>query len=142
MKYKKFKYLFIIIAFVSCSQSKPNEEEIIGIWKGPQGAIIELKKDYTTSITNYPLKLNNTNFKGNLNGDGTWKIYKDERDRWWSVQISAKNDTIIPELYSNGIAIELLVARSGSFGNGSEIKNLFIWKGDPDADNRYEFKKQ
>ena len=142
MKFKKLKYILIVCLFISCSQPKPNNEEIIGVWESSEGVTIELKKDYSIRITDYPLSLNNRDFKGVLNGNGTWKIYKDKRDHWWSIQISAQNDRIIPELQSNGIAVELLIARSGLLGNGSEITSLFIWKGDPDADNRYEFKKQ
>ncbi|SHJ71975.1 hypothetical protein [Aquimarina spongiae] len=141
MLYKKLKYILIVILLVSCAKPQPSEDQITGTWKGLDGARIELNANHKVKIVNYPLNLNNSNFKGTLNGSGTWKIYKDKRDPWWSIEILAENDKMIPELQSKGIAIELFITQSGLLGNGSQVKNLFIWKGDPDLDDRYQFYK-
>ncbi len=141
MSYKCLKYFSVALILFSCSQAKPTTDEIVGLWKSSDGSTIEFYSNDSVHIMDYPLNINNSSYKGLLRGTGEWKITKDPRDRWWSVQISAEGDRYIPELQSKGIAIELLISRTGDFGNGSEIKRLFVQKGDPDLDDRYEFKK-
>ncbi len=136
------KCLCFILLFIGCGSPKPLENKIVGIWKSKDGSIIELKDNNSVKIINYPLNLSNSDFKGVINGNGTWKVYKDKSVSWWIIELSITTDRIIPHLQSNGIALDLLIARNGLLGNGEDITSLFFWIGDPDTDNRYEFKKK
>ena len=102
---------------------------------------MKFETDDSVLVTGYPLNVSNPIFNGVLNGKGTWKSIKDPSARWWSLELSIISFEFIPEVQSNGIGIELYVTREGTVGNDQNIKNLFIWKGDPDADDRYEFVK-
>ena len=76
------------------------------------------------------------------NGFGTWSISDNKvGSLFWKIEITSQS-VKKSALINNGLAIELLVSRSGLGGSNSKITSLFIWKGDPDADDRYEFKKQ
>lgn len=134
--------IIIALCFFACSNSELKHEDIIGVWLSTDGAKLEFKNNNFIEINNYPLRLNNSNFKGMLNGKGTWEIIKDRKGNWKNIQISAENSTEISELLSKGIAIDLFISRSGFFNNGAEIDNLFIWIGDPDLAKRYKFMKQ
>lgn len=131
----------LMLTFVSCSAPIPDENQIVGIWKGKERAIIHLNPNHTAQIINYPLNLNNSSFTGLINGSGSWKLTKSKSDHWWSLEILIKSDRQIKELQSNNIAIELLISRTGLIGTGSEVKSLFTFIGDPDSNVRYEFNK-
>lgn len=141
MIWKLLAYTAILATLTSCSNPQPGKQEIVGTWRSVDGATLKLTANDSVLVTGYPLSVSNPSFKGFLNGSGTWKSIKDPNARWWSIELSITSSEFIPEAQSNKIGIELYVVRNGSVGNGPNIENLFIWKGDPDADNRYEFVK-
>ena len=141
MIWKLLPYTAVLVALTSCSNPQPGKQEIVGVWRSVDGATLKLTAHDSVLVTGYPLRVSNPSFKGILNGSGTWKSIKDPNARWWSVELSITSFEFLPEAQSNKIGIELYVVRSGGAGNGSDIENLFIWKGDPDSDDRYEFVK-
>lgn len=135
-------FIFIVITILSCNSPKPTIEDITGVWVSQEGATLTFKKDAKIDIEDYPLYLANNTFEGKYDGYGTWSISDSKvSSLFWKIDIVSKG-VGKTQLINNGLAIELLVSRSGFGGSSSEITSLFIWKGDPDADNRYEFKKQ
>lgn len=134
------KCLFLSLFLIGCG-SEPSEEKLRGIWKSKEGATIELKSNNFVEIANYPLSLSNSFYKGKLNGNGTWRVYKNDFYNRWMVELSVTNNKIIPELLSDGIIVEFVIDRSGFLGNGPEITSLFVWLDDSDLSKIYEFKK-
>ena len=140
--YKYISFILVITIIVSCSAPQPSIEDITGVWESIEGARFKFDKNGEVDVKDYPLYLSNTTFEGKYNGLGTWSISDDKvGSLFWEIEItseSVKKTTLI----NNGLAIKLLVSRSGLGGSNSKITTLFVWKGDPDEDDRYEFKKQ
>lgn len=132
---------FVLILF-SCNNYLPSNDKIVGVWKSNNGAIVEFKEDKSVKVINYPFDFINGENKEIINGKGTWKIYKDDSLNFWVVEISLNSDKMISNLQSNGVVLDLLIAQNGFLGNGKDIMSLFFWIGDPDSDNRYEFKRK
>lgn len=138
--YKSLKKLILTtLVIVSCSSPIPTVEDITGIWKSNEGASLKFDKNGEVEIKDFPLYLSHPTFKGVYNGFGSWSISDNKvSSLFWKIEITSESDEK-STLMNNGLAIELLVSRSGLGGSNSKITTLFVWKGDPDEDDRYEF---
>ena len=115
---------------------RPKVENLIGVWLSDEGAELNIKRDGSINLKNFPLNLVNNDLDKSLSGNGIWEFNKSESiSPFWVLDVTVNDDT-------NKIVLELLISRSGLGGNNSKITTLFIWKGDPDLDDRYEFYKQ
>lgn len=134
-------YALFFVLSLSCSHPQPLKNEIEGIWISEDGAEIELKADGSVNVTKIPLNLVNSDLESSFSGSGKWYIAKSESvSPWWVIEVNSK-DNILTTKKNDGFSIELLVSRSGLGGGNSKIISLFMWKGDPDLDDRYELKK-
>ncbi|SMP21106.1 hypothetical protein [Chryseobacterium profundimaris] len=143
----KLNYLFILITFAflhSCGNPKPQLNDFVGTWKSKDNAHIILNQNGTCILkgVNY-FKINtfpkNNNTK--LNTEGTWRLVNNV-------------DSGIIDGINNGISIvytipkdrlkgEIIFYISGHGLTGNNPPwSLFIWDGDPDDMNRYEFTKE
>lgn len=139
---KNIVILIICLFVFGCKNNSLSNDKIVGVWKSKKGAIVEFSENKSVKIINYPYDYINGKNQDLINGNGTWKIYKDNNLNFWVVEISLDTDKVIVNLQSNGIVLDLLIAQDGFLGNGNNITSLFFWIGDPDSDNRYEFVKQ
>ena len=121
------KYFILLIVIVSCSSPIPTVDDITGVWEGTDGGSFKFNKNGEVEIKDYPLYLSNTTFEGKYNGFGTWSISDNKvGSLFWKIEITSesfKKSTLI----NNGLAIELLVSRSGLGGSNSKITSLFIF---------------
>ncbi|MBF0575498.1 hypothetical protein [Dysgonomonas sp. GY617] len=71
--------LFIVCAFYRCTPTPPQFEEMVGVWKAKDGAVIELNADSTFVIKNFDsyffheLSDNTVGYK--VNAEGKWSIW-------------------------------------------------------------------
>ncbi|MAB49223.1 MAG: hypothetical protein CMC05_11395 [Flavobacteriaceae bacterium] len=133
-------YILIFAVLTNCSHPKPDTKDIIGTWVSFDGAKIILKENNEAIVSKFPLDFENES-QGVINGKGRWALEKRSGTAsFWGI------DILITDIDSKSTKKTtrdfLLISRSGLGGIGSEITSLFIWKGDPDVDDRYEFKKQ
>lgn len=137
-----YHIFFIALLFVSCTHPKPLQKEVVGSWKGVNKEVLVLNNDGTFKAKYLPSdffyvwdKLDEVSF----NGNGTWKILKRKSiEPYWLIDLNFKKTSI----NKSNFGMPLLISRSGLGGSDSKITSLFIWKGDPDEDNRYEFYKE
>jgi hypothetical protein len=110
-------------AAVALWPSKPAgavEAEVVGDWRGNDGAGITLRADHTFDAHQLRLRLKSTDPDATFTGSGTWQL--------------ATRSTYEPQrvrLFVDGYGDALYVDKSSS------RVRLFQWIGDPDADDRY-----
>ena len=137
-----YHIFFITLLFISCTHPEPLQEELIGSWTNSDGARIIFNKKHNITIENFPINVEVTN-EGIVSGYGKWTVGKSKSiSPFWIVEIDFTINKKNVQSNKKGILRSLLVSRSGLRGSSSEITSLFIWKGDPDEDYRYEFYKE
>lgn len=140
----KLKYLLILLSIVlhNCGGSRSKATDFIGTWKSSDSAYIQLNKNGTCilkGVDYYKISSFPKNKNKELNVKGTWKF------------IENVESGIIDNM-NNGIAIiynlpegkqgEISLYISGHGINGNNPPwNIFIWDGDPDEMQKYEFVK-
>jgi len=133
----KYFLCFFVILFVGCTHPKPSKEEIIGTWVSSDGAIIVFKQNAKAAVIDFPLDIQDIK-KGVINGDARWIIENRKSiTPFWGIDISISSNLSSDK--EKGTRELLLVSRSGLGGSDSKITSLFLWIGDPDLDERYEF---
>lgn len=143
----KLNYLLILITVVilnSCGNPEPKQNDFIGIWKSSDGAYITLSQDGSCilkgvdyfKISSFPQNKNKR-----LNVKGTWSFV----DGVESGIIDGINKGIniiyqIPDRKGEG-SITFYISGVGFLGN-KKPWSIYIWNGDPDDMNKYEFIKE
>jgi len=143
-KMKQIIFLYIIafpVLFSSCASKVPTGKDLIGIWKSKDGARFELKSDFSFIATNIPIVyyLLNGEKKYGVNffsGIGKWKIQNGQTH--WEIDITFTTSSVGESRFGN----QLLISGGGLLERSKPYKNIFIQVGDPDSNERYEFKKQ
>lgn len=135
-----------------CTDQEPTRKEIIGVWQSNDGAIVEFKADSTYSakqIDYYNMYLESEHKGKKLDFGGTWRM------KYWNGQQKVElytdasfSDFGIEKTYSNNgqvvshkLGITFEIFGKGLLGN-KPTWHLFIWIGDPDDMNKYEFEKK
>lgn len=142
----KLKYLFILITSVilySCGNPEPMRTDFIGTWKSSDGAIIKLYKNDECEISNLNYKniYSFDNTPSILNCKGIWKF------------INVNDEPVVDITYEKGgnykykgqirpniSGFHLSISGQGLLENQPPWK-LFVFIGDPDNMNKYEFIK-
>ena len=132
-------YLVVLIILQSCSLDKPVENEITGSWSNKDGSIITFEESnnfYGTDLSGYAFYLNDTIDK--FNGSGKWKML--EENGKWIIDLEFKEKSIYKNVIVS-INSTLVINGDGFFGTKRPL-HMYLQVGDPDEDNRYEFKKK
>ena len=128
------KLLTIVIfanALQSCDGIHPKPKDFIGSWKSDDGAIIELEKDSSfiakqVNLSNIFFDKDNRNIK--IDFEGRWEFTTDYKKKK-IIKINSNKYSFSFEISGQGI-----LERKPPW-------DLYIWIGDPDDMNKYEFKK-
>lgn len=137
---------YILIAFLaiilSCTDSKTKKTDFIGVWKSSDEAYIILKKNGTCTLKGidyYKISSFPKNKNKKLNAEGTWQFTEDAES---GIIDNINSGVYIKyELYDGGEG-EIVFYISGQGINGNNPPwNIFIWDGDPDDMQKYEFTK-
>ncbi|MBF0575502.1 hypothetical protein [Dysgonomonas sp. GY617] len=71
--------LFVVCAFYQCTPTPPQFEEMVGVWKAKDGAVIELNADSTFVIKNFDSyffhELRDDTIRYKVNAVGKWSIW-------------------------------------------------------------------
>ena len=133
--------LIFFSLFQSCSTKEPTKGEIAGVWKSKDGAIMNIKDDFSFNAINIPIAyyFRNSEKKYEVevfSGEGKWNI--NDGQTHWEIDIMFTRSSIGESRFGN----QLLLSGGGIFERSSPYKNIFIQVGDPDNNERYEFIKQ
>lgn len=132
---KKLKYIIVLVSIllVSCNKYNPKKEDFDnGVWKASDGATIFLNSD--SSVTIKQINLANIFFEFNNNKPN----YVDLTGKW-KLTTDLNKHKVISINSNNKYFFDINIKGHGIF----EIKSpfdLFVYIGDPDEMNRYEFK--
>jgi len=108
--------------------SAPTEKDIVGVWRGTDGASLEFRQDRTFMgrALPGPVFFRETASAAVLDGSGTWQLK--QSNGVWVLLLSFKKSTALP----GGFGMQVWVSGSGP---GT---TLFVWTSDPDSGKRYE----
>jgi len=139
----KINYLLIITAMYSCSP-EPKTNDFIGTWNSSDGASIKLYENEVCEITNLNYKkiysFNDTPSVLHCKGVWNFKNVNDEP----VIDITYKKGgtyTYNGQIRHNLSGFHLSISGEGFFENRPPWK-LFVFVGDPDDMNKYEFVKK
>jgi len=130
----------IILAsiFQGCTGFNPTKNEIIGIWKSSDGAILEFKKDGTFAGQSLPgekIFFNSSEFRDKrFNESGKWDVKKWQDQ--WVVTLSFNRSPTLKKGYDTRILIS---------GSNGVLENkppwyLFQWV-EEEGGQRYKFER-
>lgn len=130
------KNICIILAFLlqvalgGCSNVELTQKDFVGIWKSPEGALINLNSDGT--CTTKDMKLSKFHYNGN-DFIGKWDLKTTGTGLNCNYSLTISCDSVF--FYE-----EFQVSGSGLFGN-TYPWYFFQFEGDPDDWIKYKFEK-
>ncbi len=126
----------------NCGGSQPKRNDIIGIWKSSDNSYIELNENGTCllkGIDYYKISSFPKNKNRKLDVGGTWQFTENAES---GIIDNLDSGIIIEYSLPEGIKGEILFYISGKGIKGNNPPwHLFIWDGDPDEMQKYEFIK-
>lgn len=129
----------IILLQFGCSVPAPSKEDFIGIWKSNDGGVFNFKDDNTFSAENLTGEKMFDGFQKyygkKITEKGKWYIKK-EKDRW-RLFLDFKK----VEQSNGGHSTQLNIEGKNGVLLNKPPWVLFVWIGDPDDINKYEFTK-
>lgn len=128
---KLFSYLFIVMFLQGCSGQEPMQDDFIGVWKSSDGSTIELKEENQFEAINFNLSniIKTENLSKESNLLGKWELATDNYGEQ-VVKIKAEN-----------YRFKFNISGQGLLKKKPPWK-LYIFIGDPDEMNKYEFVKK
>jgi len=132
MKFKSLKLglAFAMLGLVACSRA-PNQEEVVGVWSGPNGAELHLLRDGTFAARLLPREgLFPPGFQpSGIDGSGSWTLETESAS--WVVRLSF---TAVAQRDAS-VAVSLLIGRQ------NDCIYLYQWIRE-EGGRRHKFRKR
>jgi hypothetical protein len=136
----QFAFFLITVLIASgCTSQKPNKKYFIGIWKSEQGGEFEFNSDgsfIAKGIVSEKLFGSSEGLSKTFSESGTWN-FENVNGRF-----------TIPLTFNNGIKstgkyfMKLNIVGENGIAENKPPWRLYVWIGDPDDMNKYEFRKK